>query len=384
VTSRSSSNTRPLLLYVSDAEAIGGAEGYLETLLLHADRERYRVGLALPERPATRPLVEHTRAAGAEVVFYTGQHRDGLSPGALARGLSLLRELEPRVAHFVLSGPRRCAELVLAAALLRVPRRIATFQLVTPVPHFGWLAGALRMLNRRAQFRTLHRGVAVSRGNARLLVEQYGFPASRLALIPNAVDIARFAPRPPDPATRAAWGVPAGAPLIGVVGRLGPQKGHRVLLQALPRVWERYPSTHVALIGAGELDAELRALAAQVDNRGRVHFAGRQDDVPAALAALDLFVLPSLYEGLPFAVLEAMAAGRALVATAVDGTAEVIDPERSGVLVPPGLPGPLADAIIRLLGDPALRERLGQAARAEVAARFDQRQMLERTYALYE
>jgi glycosyltransferase involved in cell wall biosynthesis len=138
------------------------------------------------------------------------------------------------------------------------------------------------------------------------------------------------------------------------------------------------------LIGEGELEPALRARAAQIDQRGRVHFAGQQSQIPQALAALDLFVLPSLYEGLPFAVLEAMAMERAIVATAVDGTSEVIEDGCSGLLVAPGAAGPLAAAIVRLLDDAALRARLGSAARARAVTHFDQRRMLERTFALYE
>ena len=106
--------------------------------------------------------------------------------------------------------------------------------------------------------------------------------------------------------------------------------------------------------------------------------------MPRVLAALNLFVLPSLYEGLSFAVLEAMATARAIVATTVDGTVEVVEDGRTGLLVPPSASQPLAAAIIRLLGDPALRLRLGQAAREEVVVYFDQQHMLDRTFALYE
>jgi glycosyltransferase involved in cell wall biosynthesis len=375
---------RPLLLYVTDTEALGGAEGYLQALLLHVDQRRYRVGLVLPPRPATQPLVDQARAAGVQVVGFEGVHRDGLSAGAVARAAGQLRRLRPALIHFVLASPRRCAETVIAAWLARVPRRLATFQLVTPVPRFGRTIGALRALNRRLQYRTLHHGIAVSAGNRRLLVEQYGFPAARLALIPNAVDIERFRPRDRDSTLRAAWGVPPGTPLLGVVGRLSRQKGHQVLFEALPQIWAAHPDAHVALIGAGELESDLRAQAMQVDQHERVHFVGQQEQMPEALATLDLFVLPSLYEGLSFAVLEAMAMERTIVATAVDGTAEAIESEHNGILVPPGAPGPLAAAIVRLLGDPPLRAQLGQAARAAVVAHFDQQQMLERTFALYE
>jgi glycosyltransferase involved in cell wall biosynthesis len=105
--------------------------------------------------------------------------------------------------------------------------------------------------------------------------------------------------------------------------------------------------------------------------------------MPRVLAAIDIFVLPSLYEGLSFAVLEAMATEHAIVATAVDGTVDVIEDGRTGLLIPPGAPGALAAAITRLLADPMLRVRIGRAARQTILDRFDQRQMLARTFTLY-
>lgn len=372
------------VLYVTDAEAVGGAELYLETLLRHACATGMRAGLALPERPATAPLVERARQMGAAVHALEAVHRDGVSLGHLRRSLGLLGCVRPSAVHLVLNGPRRCAEVALAAWLRRVPTRLATFQLVTPIPRFGGAAGWARAVNRRAQFRTFTAGVAVSRGNAALLVDQYGFPAQRLRTIPNGVDTAAFAAARRG-GMRARWGVPEAAPLLGVVGRLGGQKGHAVLLDALPAVWASFPDAHAVFVGQGELAPQLRAQAEALGAAGRVRFAGAVEraQVPQALAELDVFALPSLYEGLPFAVVEAMAAARAIVATEVDGTREALDHGRTGLLVPPGQPAPLAQALARLLGDAALRQRLGAAAQAEAARRFDERAMLAATFALY-
>jgi glycosyltransferase involved in cell wall biosynthesis len=338
----------------------------------------------LPPRSTTRPLVEQARAAGVEVTFLDAVHDQGLSLAAILRSATVLRRLRPAIVHFVLTSPRRCAETVIAAWLTRVPRRLITFQLVTPVPRFGRLAARARGLNRRLQYLTVHRGIAVSSGNHRLLVEQYGFLADRLALIPNGVDTEYFRPRPDDGVLRAQWGVPLDAPLLGVVGRLSRQKGHATLLAALPQVWAAFPRARLAVLGTGELEAALRSQAAQIDACERVHFVGQQQAMPRALAALDLFVLPSLYEGLSFAVLEAMAMQRAIVATAVDGTTDTLQHGRNGLVVPPGQPAPLAAAITELLGDVTRRGLLGEAARQVAVERFDQRRMLQQTFALYE
>lgn len=376
---------KPLLLYITDAAALGGAEAYLETLLLHADKSRYRVVLALPPREATQPLVERARLNNVQIEYLDAVHHEGMNIRAVVRSHMVLRRLQPDIVHFVLASPRRCAESVLAAWLAQVPRRIATFQLVTPVPHFAGLVGVARSLNRSMQFRTLTKGIAVSQGNARLLVEQYGFPASRLAIIPNGVDTHVFVQPSDRVAIRNTWNIPIDVSLVGVVGRLSRQKGHRVLLAALPVVWAHFPNLHVAFIGSGEGEADLRAEAKRVDSKGRIHFLGQieHDRMPTALGAIDIFALPSLYEGLPFAVVEAMAAARPIVATNVDGTREAIADQATGLLVPPGEPEPLAHALLRLLDNQTFREQLGRAAQAAAFQRFDQANMLQATFGLY-
>ena len=375
---------RERIVYITDSEGMGGAETYLLTLLEHVDHQQYRVGLILPQRNATAPLVERAQTLGVDITYFDSVHRDGLSVVAVARSYQLLRTMRPTIVHAVLNGPRRSAETLLAAWLLGVPKRIATFQLVTAIPQQHGLGRLVRTLNRRLQFRMLTAGIAVSHGNARLLVEQYGFSAKHLAIIPNGVDLAAFRGEDSGAVMRAAWGVPDAVPLLGVVGRLATQKGQRVLLDALPQVWQQFPLAQLVFIGAGEREAELRAQAAQIDQFDRIHFVGSlpKAAIPSALAALDLFVLPSLYEGLPFAVVEAMAAGKPIVATNVDGTTEAIRHAVSGLLVAPGDHAPLAEALLQLLGDPALCERLGTAAR-EAASRFDQTAMLAATFGLY-
>jgi glycosyltransferase involved in cell wall biosynthesis len=375
---------KPLLLYVTDSDGMGGAEGYLQTLIGHADRERFRVGLMLPERIATGPLVAAARALDTQIVFFNPIHRSGLSLRVIAQAAAVLRKLRPTIIHFNLPAPRRSAEVMIAAALMRVPRRIATFQLVGSIPPFGRIAGWARRLNRRLQYHSLHRGITVSEGNRQLLIGEYGFPDRRLTLIRNAVDTLHFCPNPDDRAFRTSFGMPADVPLIGMAARLTATKGQAILLAALPLIWATNPHVHVALAGAGDQEAELRLLAASLLRPEQVHFLGALADVRPFLAALDLFVLPSLVEGLPFAVLEAMAMQRAVVAAAVGGTPEAVVDGVTGLLVAPANSSQLASAINRVLSEPALRERMGRAGRERVLAQFDQRVMLERTFGVYD
>jgi glycosyltransferase involved in cell wall biosynthesis len=163
-------------------------------------------------------------------------------------------------------------------------------------------------------------------------------------------------------------GLPPDRPLIGIVGRLAEQKGHTYILQAMPLIRYTLPA-HLAVIGAGSLEAALRAEAQRLGVQDYVHFLGSRDDVLAILPHLDLVVSASLWEGLPAAILEAMALGVPVVATDVSGSRELVQTGLTGVLVPAAEPSALAQAAITLLTDPAEAHRMAHNAR-QLAARF--------------
>jgi len=168
-----------------------------------------------------------------------------------------------------------------------------------------------------------------------------------------------------------------------VVAKLMEQKGHVFLLRALPPLLERYPDLHVLLVGDGPLRGALTAMIAGLQGRARVHLAGNRGDVSDLLAASDLFVLPSLWEGLPMALLEAMASGLPAVVTRVSGTAEVVVDGESGLLVPAGDIERLRAAIGMVLGDPDRARRMGRAARERVERSYSARAQAVRHSELY-
>jgi glycosyltransferase involved in cell wall biosynthesis len=182
---------------------------------------------------------------------------------------------------------------------------------------------------------------------------------------------------------RQHWGIPDNVPVLGVVGRLEAQKGHRFLVEALPQVLAEFPDACVLLVGEGSLRPALEAQASTLGIRDRLIFAGFQHDVSVYLNAMDVVVLPSLYEGMPLAAIEAAAMAKPMVATSVDGTTEVIQHGSTGLLVPPAAPGPLARAILTLLQQPELARQYGQAARRQALHRFDLRRQVGETERLY-
>jgi glycosyltransferase involved in cell wall biosynthesis len=207
-------------------------------------------------------------------------------------------------------------------------------------------------------------------------------PASKIEVIENGVDIARFRDARPAP-IRRDLGIPDATPLLLSVGRLETIKGHRHLIRALahPRLAET--EIGAVLAGDGADRPTLERMAAEAGIADRIHFLGARTDIPELMAACEIFVLPSESEGLPFALLEAMASGLPVVATAVGKIPALLQNGRHGAVAPPRNPEALAGAIAETIRDfPASRER-ARRARDFVAARYGQTRMLERYGRLY-
>jgi glycosyltransferase involved in cell wall biosynthesis len=170
---------------------------------------------------------------------------------------------------------------------------------------------------------------------------------------------------------------------MALVGTMKPQKGHHLLIEAVRQVAPRFANLHVLFVGDGERRAELEAQAAASGAGDRIHFLGSRGDVPDLLAACDSFVLPSLWEGLPMALIEAMASGLPVIASEVSGTKQVVTDGESGLLIPPGDVAALAEAIAALLADPARAREIGAAGRRRVEAAFSAKKQAEEHVALY-
>jgi L-malate glycosyltransferase len=208
--------------------------------------------------------------------------------------------------------------------------------------------------------------VATSRAVARRFARAQG----KVRLVPNGVDLKRFAPRPPSPSLRAALAVPPSAPVAVSVGRHVPEKGYRHLVDAAALVERTKPGVHWSLVGDGELRSGLEAQARRLGLASGVHFPGSRDDVADVLALADVFVLPSESEGFGRVLVEAMAMGRPVVATTVGGIPDVVVDGATGLLVAPADPAALADAVRALLDDPARATALGAAGRARAESTF--------------
>ncbi len=246
----------------------------------------------------------------------------------------------------------------------------------------GWIKSGFFVDRQISRFVNAH--LAVSDATASYLTTRKRLPARKVVAIPNGCDLSSFDPLRPKPdALLAQLDLSPDRPILVTVARLEPQKGHCVLLDALPTVLAGFPSAMLVCVGDGALRPSLEQQARRLGIADSVRFVGYQRNAPDWLALADVVVLPSWYEGLPLVAVEALAAGRAFVGTAVDGTSEVVVHQQTGLTVPPGDSPALAGAILRLLGDDALRGRLARQGRRRVELHFSADRQLRQTEDLY-
>jgi glycosyltransferase involved in cell wall biosynthesis len=328
----------------------GGAEQALVQIVTRLDRREWEPAVYClgPAGALVAPL----ESAGIAVTCFGARS---------ARKVSVLWKLARELGRF---RPRILQTFLYHA---NITGRLAAW--TAGVPH---VVCGIRVAERRGRMRLridrltdwmVDRHVCVSESVAEFARMEGGLPARKLVVIPNGVDAARFAEA--SPADLVPFGIPRSARTLLFVGRLDFQKGPELLIEAADRVLTAHADAHVLLVGDGPLRARLAAQAQQTAVADRIHFAGARSDVPMLMRASYALVLPSRWEGLPNVVLEAMSAGLPVVATAVEGTREVVKSGETGWLVPPDSVDALADALDRLLshyeGVPAIARRAQDA-----------------------
>ncbi len=225
--------------------------------------------------------------------------------------------------------------------------------------------------------------VAPCESQKELALAHHIIPAERVRVIPNGIRVEKYVLSAAQKQLRARWGVPEEGKIVGTVAALSPQKGLEYLIRAIAAVRREHPDVYLVIAGDGPLQYALKRLAQDVGTEEGVYFLGYQEDIPALLGALDVFVLPSLWEGLPYVLLEAGAAGLPVVATAIPGNTDIIIPEQTGLLVPPADYFALTIAILRALEDPQMKA-MARALRERVCNEFTLKRMIEGHIRLYE
>ena len=330
------------------------------------------------DRTTPIPLADVARSKGlsVEVLRTSGK----LNPGLVWQVLRFAKQRRIRI----ISSTGYKADLIgwLAARLLGI-RFITTIQgFVEKYPLRKRFYDAMtRWIARHSD-----RVVTVAESLRRELLGQ-GMPGGKVVTVHNFVDTARFDPADTEGGSRVRreLGIASDSPVIEILGRLNIEKGHTHFLRAAARVKQEFPSARYLIIGDSYLSlrSELERLTAELGLQGEVIFTGYRKDIPELLAAATVVVSSSLREGLPLVLIEAMAAGRPIVATAIDGTPELVDDGRTGVLVAPQDVEALAEGISRLLRDTARAAAMGAAGRALVESQFSAARMVSKMSEIY-
>ena len=282
---------------------------------------------------------------------------------SLKAHVRVLREVGPDIVHANLASPWSCQYCIAGAGLLRRPHIVAVYQLaVPPISRAQWRA-------KRLTARAVDRHVGVGDRTSREIERLVGLPAGSVLTIHNGV---------PDD-QRASADLPGPGHLVGSIGRFENQKGFDVLIKALGLL----DDVSLALVGDGTERRRLQELAAEVGVEERIVWKKWTDDPHSDLRAFDVFALPSRFEGFPLALLEALLARAAVVASDVGSVAEAVRDGETGLLVPAEDSGALADAIRRLLADADLRRRLGEQGRRQVLEQFTADHMTQGFERLY-
>ena len=366
---RSRSHPRPRILQLLATGGNGGAQESYTGLLLRLDRSRYDVrALSLSAGSA----VQRLRALGISVDVL-----DAADDEVAVRELAgWLRHNEIDLVHAHMFRAEVIGTRAAVAAGTPVIMATVHSSRVRSPEDIALLASLTPRMDR----------LIVPSASIEHKVRVEGRIGARFEVIPNGVDLERFATPVPPCRMRDEFGIPRDAPLVGVVARLEPEKGQRYLVEAMPMILEAAPDAWLAIVGEGSEADALRAQAASRGGRasGRIIFTGRRDDVSAITADLSVAALPSLREAQGISILEAMARRRPVVASAVGGIPEVITDGVDGLLVPPADPAALAAAIGSLLADPSLSERIGEAGYRSVADRFSIDAQVKRTEVVYD
>ena len=363
------------VLQVIGALYYGGAEKVVTGLALGIDRQRFEMMVCVTR--AFGPLAEAVRAAGVPLVLGGPQTRVQRYLGPLHLR-KVIRELRPDVIHtHALPGLVDVGPLAWAR---QTPPWIHTFHYGNyPYTNKRYML-AERLFSRRADLL-----VAVAEAQRTKLIVHHHLAPDRIITVPNGVrdnpflETAGIGER-----KRAEFGIPADAPVIGTIAVLTEQKGVTHLLKAMPRILRDVPTARLLIAGGGPLEAALKQEAEALGIAGSVVFAGWRLDVGELLLAFDVWVMSSLWEAMPLALIEAMASGRPIVATDVGDNGLIVDRGTVARLVPPADADALATAVIGLLQHPEAARQLGAAARARFLERFTIATMVARYEALYE
>jgi glycosyltransferase involved in cell wall biosynthesis/GT2 family glycosyltransferase len=371
------------IIYFSDAIFLGGAEEYLKLLVPEINRQRYLPRVVLSPTPATLHLAEFFEKQAIPVDLLETHH--SLHLQNFFGPLRYFLKERPSIVHFNLNNSFGCFFPILAAFCAGVPWRLATEHLAFELTS-GKRAGVhTKKLVKKIMTFCLHYTIAVSQANKRLLVRDYKIDPIHIKLIRNCVDVSkyRFSIEGREQ-VRREFGISEDQVLVGTVARFSYQKGHEYTVEAIPSVLKAFPHARFLFVGKGPESERILYKTQNLGVQDYVFFAGDRRDIVNVLSAMDVFLLTSIFEGLPLSVLEAMVVGLPVIATRVSGTPEAVLHQMTGLLIPPADSTAVARALAEMLANPEERQRMGRQGRLQALQRFHKKYLVKQINDFYD
>lgn len=367
------------ILYFTDAVESGGAEVFLKMLLEKADLKRYEVVLAIPKRRETASLVRTLRAGGVDVRHFQKIGRMPL--WSLAGSYRIFHKVRPDIVHFNLQWPPAS----LYPLCLAVRMGYECFATEHLVPEY-YRPGVLEQRCKRFAYRKIRKVFCVSEESKRLLMNKYRVEGRNIQVVYNGVDGSRFTDLDESRINtlRHSYNPQKNRVIVATIGRLHYQKGHAYLIEAAKNVLRNYPNTLFVFVGEGPERRNIEGLIEKHQLGQHIILIGQRSDIPEILGLSDLFVLPSLFEGFPISILEAMASGVPVIATDVGGVKEQVIQGHTGYVVPAENASALEEALVRLLSNESLRHEMGEKGREMARKLFSTDRMVQKIFQAYE
>ncbi len=365
--------TKKKLIYFTDTIGIGGAEEYLRILAIHTNIEQFNVRIAIPRNKNTEKFVLDLQSKKMNV--------DYISKYNLIENLLYFFKTKPDYIHYNLPFPTKCMTAILAGIIYSRSKLYVTEHLVPP----EYKPYLVIKLIKKFLYSKLDRAITVSNKNKDVLIKNFGLPESKIKVIYNCVNIDHIKNYNKEVVRelRKKFLIDDSALVFGTVGRLDKQKGHEYLITASKKVIREIPNSIFLFVGMGQQKNQLEQRIKENNIGDHFRLVGYQEKLPEILALIDIFVLPSISEGLPFAVLEAMAAKKPVIATDVGGTSEIIMNNVNGILVRPMDPDVLAKSMILLSKDMKKRDMLAELGYKRIIENFSMEKMLSTTKKIF-
>lgn len=363
------------LIFFSETTIPGGAEVYLQLLASGLSKERFNVRVAIPENKDNKSFVNELKSKGIKVDFIKRYN--------ILNNLFYFRRNKPDYIHFNVPFPViiSCTTAILAAIIHGRSKLYATEHMVPP----EYKPYPFTKLIKKFIYAKLDASITVSNKNKESLIKNFGLPENKIKVIYNCIDIDHIKNYNKDIVSelKHKFSISSSALVFGTVGRLHRQKGHEYLIDASKKVIENVPDSVFLFVGTGSLRNHLIQKLKDNNISEYFRFAGYQENLPEILALIDIFVLPSISEGLPFSVLEAMAAGKPVIVTNVGGVPEIITNNVDGILVEPMDSAALASAMIILGKDAKKRNYIAEMGHKKAAEIFSLEKMISKTEEIY-